>query len=184
MLHKRKYLRFVHLNQPRDFMEVPGPQDCVQLPGGLVYRLPHAQVHPELAVECATEQFECVAVWLGVGHDVPGFLRWIERDLVRFTPLVQLGLTLLGLCHDGVDADIVFEFTEPVQVVSKGDFHEPRLLESAPGILVEQVPECGSKHGALEHNVSEEHLVRSLAFHDHLSGRCCSQDTTRVTKAG
>ena len=24
-------------------------------------------------------------------------LRWVERDLVRFTPLVQLGLTLLGL---------------------------------------------------------------------------------------
>ena len=42
-----------------------------------------------------------------------GFLRWIERDLVRFTPLVQLGLTLLGLCHVGADAHIVFEFPKP-----------------------------------------------------------------------
>ena len=103
------------------------------------------QVHRELAVECDTEQFELVAVWLGVGHDMHGFLRWIERNLVRFTPLVQLGLTLLGLCHDGLDADIVFEFPEPVQIVSMDDFHEPRLLDSAPSILVEQVPEYGSK---------------------------------------
>ena len=72
-----------------------------------------------------------------VGHDVDGFLRWIERDLVRFTPLVQLGLTLLGLCHD----------------VSIDDFHEPCLVDGAPGILIEQVPECGSKH-ALEHHAS------------------------------
>ena len=102
-------------------------------------------------------------MWLGVGHDVDGFLRWVERDLVRFTPPVQLGLTPLGLCHDGVDAGIVFELPEPVQVVSMDDFQEPCLVDSTPGILVEQVPESGS-------HVPEEHLVRSLAFHDHLSG--------------
>ena len=65
-------------------------------------------------------------MWLGVGDDVDGCLRWVERDLVRFIPLVQLGLTLLGLCHDGVDADIVFERTEPVQVVQHRRF--PRNL--------------------------------------------------------
>ena len=50
-----------------------------------------------------------VRMHLGVGHDMDGFLRWVERDVVRFTPLVQLGLTPLGLCHDGDDAGIVFE---------------------------------------------------------------------------
>ena len=119
-------------------MEAPGPEDCGQLPVGLVYRLPHAQVHPELA-----EQFEWVAVWLGVGHDMHGFLRWIERDLLRLTPLVQLGLTLLGLCHNGLDADIAFEFPEPVQVVGVDDFHEPRLLDSAAGMLIERVQSVG-----------------------------------------
>ena len=122
---QKKVSSICTLEQPRDFLEAPGPEDCGQLPGGLVYRLPHAQVHPELAAECGTEQFEWVAVWLGVGHDMHEFLRWIERDLVRFTPLVQLGLTLLGLCHDGVDAGIVFQLPEPVQVVKLDDFHEP-----------------------------------------------------------
>ena len=58
ILHEGKYLRFAHLDQPRDFMEAPSPEDCGHLPGGLVYRLPHAQVHPELTVERDTEQFK------------------------------------------------------------------------------------------------------------------------------
>ena len=78
---------------------------------------------------------------LGVGHDVDGFLRWVERDLVRFTPLVQLGLTPLGLCHDGVDAGIVFELPEPGQVVSIDNFHESCLVGCARGVLVEKIPE-------------------------------------------
>ena len=57
ILHKRGYLRFVHLDQPRDIMEAPGPEDGGQLPKGLTYRLPHTQVRPEFTVECDTEQF-------------------------------------------------------------------------------------------------------------------------------
>ena len=72
-------------------------------------------------------------MWSGVGHDVEGLLRWVARDLVRFTPPVQLGLTPLGLCHDGVDAGVVFELPEPVQVVSVGDFHESCLVELRAG---------------------------------------------------
>ena len=64
---------------------------------------------------------------VGVGHDMDGFLRWVERDLVRVAPLVQLGFTPLGLCRDGVDAGIVFELPEPVQIVSTDDFHESCL---------------------------------------------------------
>ena len=75
----------------------------------------------------------------------------------------------LGLCHDGVDAGIVFELPEPVQIVGIDEFHESCLVDCASGILVEKVPKCGAKNGALEHHVPEEHLVRSLAFHDHLS---------------
>ena len=88
-------------------------------------------------------------MWLGVGHDVDGFLRWVERDLLHFTPLVQLGLTLLGFSLDGDDAGIVCE-------LSMDDFHETCLVDSTLGVLVEKVP--------------EEHPVQSLAFHDHLSG--------------
>ena len=64
----------------------------------------------------------------------------------------------------------MFELPEPVQVVSVDGFHESCLVDCAPGVIVEKVPECGSKNDALEHHVPEEHLVRSLTFHDHLSG--------------
>ena len=63
-------------------------------------------------------------MWLDVGHTVHGFLGWVERDLIRFAPLVQLDLTLLGPCHDGVDAGIVFELIEPIQIVGVNNFHE------------------------------------------------------------
>ena len=43
------------------------------------------------------EQFKTVSMRLGVRHDVRRFLRWVKRDLVCSAPLVQLGLTLLGL---------------------------------------------------------------------------------------
>ena len=64
-----------------------------------------------------------------MGHNVNGFLRWVERDLVRSAPLVQLGLTLLGLCHDGVDAGIVFKLLEPIQIVCVDNFHESCLVD-------------------------------------------------------
>ena len=76
----------------------------------------------------------------------------------------------LGLCHNGVDAGIVFELPEQVQIVSTDDFWESCLGNCAPGTLVEKVPDCRTMNGALEHRVREEHLVRSLAFHDHLGG--------------
>ena len=84
---------------------------------------------------------------LGVGHDVHGLFRAVERDLVRSTPIAQLGLALLGLGHDGVDAGIVFELLETIQIVCVEDFHEPCLMDRAPGILVEEVPEGGAQHG-------------------------------------
>ena len=67
------------------------------------------------------EQFKGVTVLLGVGHDVRGLLRGLERDLVRSAPMVQLGLALLGLGHDGVDAGIVFELLETIQIVRVND---------------------------------------------------------------
>ena len=39
-----------------------------------------------------------------------------------YPPFVQLGLTPLGLCHDGVDAGIVFELLEPIQIVCVDGF--------------------------------------------------------------
>ena len=73
---------------------------------------------------------------LGAGHDVCGLLRWVERDLVRSAPNVQLDLALLGLGHDGVDASIVFELLETIKFVCEDDFHETCLMDCAPGKLV------------------------------------------------
>ena len=41
-------------------------------------------------------------------------------------------------------------------------------MDHAPAILAEEVPEGGAQHGALENDVSVEHLGRALAIHDHL----------------
>ena len=65
---------------------------------------------------------------LGVGHDARGLLRGVERDLVCSAPIVQLGLALLGLGHDGVDAGIVFELLEPIQIVCVDDSNEACLV--------------------------------------------------------
>ena len=87
---------------------------------------------------------------------------------LALSPIVQLGLALLGLGHDGVDAGIVFELLETSQVVCVNDFHEACLTDRARGILVEEVPEGGPQRGALENHVFEGHLGRALAIHDHL----------------
>ena len=49
--------------------------------------------------------------------------RWTRTRPVSLFPLVQLDLILLDLRHDGVDAGIVFELPETVQVVSIDDLH-------------------------------------------------------------
>ena len=115
---------------------------------------------------------------LGVGHDARGLLRGVERDLVRSAPIVQLGLALLGLGHDGVDAGIVFELLEPIQIVCVDDSNEACLVDRALDILVEEVPEGGAQHGALENSVFEGHLGRALAIHDHLG--TCQREQCRV----
>ena len=79
---------------------------------------------------------------LGVGHDVHGLLRGVERDLFRSASLCS--------GHDGVDAGIVC------------------FMDRAPGILVGDFPEGGALHGALENHVFDGHLCRALAIHDHL----------------
>ena len=63
----------------------------------LVNHFDHGQVHPQLAIKGDAEHFKGFTVRLGVGHDVHGLRRGVKRDLVRSTPLVQLGLALLGL---------------------------------------------------------------------------------------
>ena len=69
-------------------METPGPQDGGQLPRSLTNHVAHGQ----FAIEGDAEQFKGVTVRLGVGHDVHGgLLRGVKRDLVRSTPIVQLG---------------------------------------------------------------------------------------------
>ena len=78
-------------------METPGPRDGGQLPRSLADHFAHGQVHPWLAIEGDAVQLKRIAVRLGVGHDVHGLHRVVERDLVRSAPNVQLGLALLGL---------------------------------------------------------------------------------------
>ena len=178
MLDEREHLQFEHLHHLRDVMATPGHQDGGQLPGSLANHFAHGQVHPWPAIERGAEQLKRVAVRLDVRHDVHGLG---ERDLVRSARIVQLGLALLGLGHDGVDAGIVFEYLETIQIVCGDDSHEACLMGCAPGIVVERFHKVEPITVPWKTMFLRSIFVRALAIHDHLCSTLLQPRTHKAT---
>ena len=100
---------------------------------------------------------------LGVGTRCARTPSWSQTvTWIRSTTIVQLGLALLGLGNDGVGAGIVFKLPETIRIVCVDDFHKASLMDRAPGILVEEVPEGGGP--AVENHVFERRLGGALAI--------------------